>query len=104
MSTLHVETCATRLNVASQGAPQLPSGRFILETTLRRDANEGHREATKRYPTPTEIFTLSMGQSIDQVTAALGTPKNIVDLGAKKIYVYKDMKVTFKAGKVADVQ
>ena len=30
--------------------------------------------------------------------------KNIVDLGAKKIYVYKDMKVTFTAGKVTDVQ
>jgi len=28
----------------------------------------------------------------------------IVNLGAKKIYVYKDMKVTFKDGKVSDVQ
>ncbi len=50
---------------------------------------------------PTEI---SMGQSIDAVTAALGQPKDIVDLGAKKIYIFKDMKVTFKDGKVSDVQ
>jgi len=27
-----------------------------------------------------------------------------VDLGAKKLYVYKDMKITFKDGKVSDVQ
>ena len=47
---------------------------------------------------------IEMGQTIDQVTAALGSPKNIVNLGAKKIYVYKDMKITFKDGKVADVQ
>lgn len=49
--------------------------------------------------------TISMGQSIDDVTAVEGTPKSIVDLGVKKIYVFKDgMKVTFKNGKVTDVQ
>jgi hypothetical protein len=47
---------------------------------------------------------ISAGQTIDEVTAILGPPKNIVDLGAKKIYVYKDMKITFKGGKVADVE
>lgn len=52
-------------------------------------------------PPPVEI---SLGQTVDQVTGALGQPKNIVDLGAKKIYVFKDMKVTFKDGKVTDVQ
>jgi hypothetical protein len=50
---------------------------------------------------PTQI---ELGQTVDQVTASLGTPKSIVDLGTKLIYVYKDMKITFKAGKVADVQ
>ena len=34
----------------------------------------------------------------------LGQPKNIVDLGAKKIYVYPDLKITFNNGKVADVE
>ena len=47
---------------------------------------------------------IEIGQTIDQVTGALGSPKNIVNLGAKKIYVYKDMKITFKDGKVANVQ
>jgi hypothetical protein len=50
---------------------------------------------------PVEI---GLGQTVEQVTGALGQPKNIVDLGAKKIYVFKDMKITFKDGKVTDVQ
>ncbi len=48
--------------------------------------------------------TVSQGQTIDEVTHELGQPKNVVDLGTKKIYVYPDMKVTFKGGKVSDVQ
>ncbi len=47
---------------------------------------------------------IALGQSIDEVTAQLGQPKSTVDLGVKKIYVYKDMKITFKDGKVSDVQ
>jgi hypothetical protein len=47
---------------------------------------------------------IGLGLTVEQVTNALGQPKNIVDLGPKKIYVFKDMKVTFKDGKVTDVQ
>ena len=48
--------------------------------------------------------TVSQGQTVDQVTATLGQPKSVVNLGTKKIYVYPDMKVTFKNGTVSDVQ
>jgi hypothetical protein len=48
--------------------------------------------------------TISLGQSIEEVTGIMGQPKSIVELGAKKIYVYKDMKITFNGGKVTDVQ
>jgi len=34
----------------------------------------------------------------------LGKPDKIVNLGPKVTYVYKDMKVIFQDGKVADVQ
>ncbi len=47
---------------------------------------------------------IDVGQTIDQVTAALGAPLKMVNLGAKQIYVYKDMKITFKDGKVIDIQ
>jgi hypothetical protein len=33
-----------------------------------------------------------------------GKPDKVIDLGAKKIYVYKDLKITFMDGKVSDVQ
>lgn len=52
-------------------------------------------------PAPAQIHS---GQSIDDVVAALGQPEKIVDLGTKKIYVYKDLKITFTNGKVSDVQ
>jgi hypothetical protein len=55
-------------------------------------------------PPPAPPASIALGQSIDEVTGQLGQPKSVVDLGPKKIYVYKDMKITFKDGKVSDVQ
>jgi len=51
-----------------------------------------------------EPQTIEKGQTPDQVQAALGKPDKIVNLGAKQLYIYKDMKVTFIGGKVVDVQ
>jgi hypothetical protein len=51
-----------------------------------------------------EPQTIQMGMTTDQVQSALGKPEKVVNLGPKQIYVYKDLKVTFLAGKVADVQ
>jgi len=51
-----------------------------------------------------EPQTIQLGQSLDEVQAALGKPEKIVNLGAKQIYVYKDLKITFVKGKVTDVQ
>jgi hypothetical protein len=48
--------------------------------------------------------TVSRGQTIDEVTAIKGKPENIYDVPPKKIYVFKDVKVTFRDGKVTDVQ
>jgi hypothetical protein len=53
---------------------------------------------------PAEPQQIEKGQTPDQVKAALGNPEKIINLGAKLIYVYKDIKVTFLNGKVADVQ
>lgn len=48
--------------------------------------------------------SIEVGQTTDQVKAALGDPQKIVKLGTKQIYVYKDLKITFTNGKVSDVQ
>ena len=53
---------------------------------------------------PAEPQTIQLGQTTAEVEASLGKPDKIVNLGAKQIYVYKDLKVTFMKGKVSDVQ
>jgi uncharacterized membrane protein YgcG len=63
----------------------------------------GGGQAQQQAPPP-EPQQIEKGQTPDQVKAALGTPDKIVNLGAKQIYVYKDLKVTFLNGKVSDVQ
>lgn len=54
---------------------------------------------------PAAPVTLAPGMTIDEVLAAEGQqPKSIIDLGTKKIYVFADIKVTFKDGKATDMQ
>ncbi len=53
---------------------------------------------------PAPPKTISIGQSINEVTAILGSPVTVVNLGPKQIYKYKDLKVSFKNGKVSDVE
>jgi hypothetical protein len=59
-------------------------------------------------------MTLKPGMTIDQVKALMGAPATILDKGSSVdskgtnvttvIYVYKDLKVTFKNGKVSDFE
>jgi hypothetical protein len=51
-----------------------------------------------------ESKTVKLGMSADEVKQSLGNPDKIVDLGAKQVYVYKDMKIIFIDAKVSDVQ
>jgi hypothetical protein len=61
--------------------------------------------ASQPRPVPqAEPARIALGQTIREVTANLGQPDKMVDLGAKKIYLYKDLKITFTEGKVSDVQ
>jgi hypothetical protein len=55
-------------------------------------------------PPPAEPATVAIGQTPDQVVAALGQPTTKAKVGAKEIYYYKDIKVVFLNGKVKDIQ
>jgi hypothetical protein len=55
-------------------------------------------------PPPAEPATVSLGQTPDEVVAALGQPAKKAKIGTKEIYFYKDLKVTFLNGKVKDIQ
>lgn len=48
--------------------------------------------------------TIALGQTKDVVIATFGQPGKIAKIGAKEIYYYSDLKVTFVNGKVTDVQ
>ncbi|HLX83064.1 MAG TPA: hypothetical protein VKR59_04160 [Terriglobales bacterium] len=63
--------------------------------------NQGGGQQAAPAPEPQQI---EKGQTPEQVKAALGNPEKIVNLGAKMIYVYKDIKVTFLNGKASDVE
>lgn len=65
------------------------------------DQGNGGQQQQQPPPPPASV---QLGQTPDQVTAAIGQPDKIITLGAKQIYVYKDLKVTFVNGKVTDAQ
>jgi hypothetical protein len=48
--------------------------------------------------------TITIGESSTQVLQALGMPQQMIDLGKKKTFIYKNMKVIFVDDKVSDVQ
>jgi len=54
--------------------------------------------------TPAAPATVGLGQTPDQVQAALGAPARVANLGSKVIYYYNGMKITFMNGKVSGVQ
>jgi hypothetical protein len=48
--------------------------------------------------------SITVGQSRDQVTAALGQPTRVANVGAKQILFFQGLKVTLVNGKVTEVQ
>ena len=53
---------------------------------------------------PAPAATISLGESSSEVLKAMGMPLQMIDLGKKKTYVYKSMKIVFLNDKVSDVQ
>lgn len=47
---------------------------------------------------------LSIGESSSQVLQSYGMPSKIVDLGKKKTFFYKDLKIIFTDDKISDMQ
>jgi hypothetical protein len=67
-----------------------------------QDSQQGQDQAAAQQQA--EPQTIQLGETSDQVRTALGQPDKVVNLGAKQIYVYKDLKITFVSEKVSDVQ
>ena len=107
-----VQTCA--LPICSAGTIDTPFAREAAQpdanvagelTSATQEADHAEQQAVSQggdagAPPP----TLTLGLSIDEVRAIQGEPEKIVDLGSKRILVYKDLKITFIDGKVSDIQ
>ena len=80
-------------------------GQGEQEQNAQGDGQQGQGAQPQYQPQngPRQPQTIEKGQTEDQVLAILGQPDKIVNLGAKKLYIYKDMKITFIAGKVSNV-
>jgi hypothetical protein len=85
----------------SGGGQQQQQGADQGGQPAAQDAGQPQAQAAQPQAEPQSI---ELGMTPDQVVAAMGQPDKKVNLGAKQIYVYKDLKVTFKDGKVSDVQ
>jgi hypothetical protein len=92
--------------VAQILAPENAGGDQNAQQQGQPSGNAAPQQAppSQQAPAPQQTQTIAKGQTEDQVIAAFGQPDKIVDLGAKKLYIYKDMKITFIGGKVVDVQ
>jgi hypothetical protein len=88
---------------------------FLISNDDQQGSDQGQQQQQQQASAPpprqqaprqqqNEPQTVQLGMTTDQVQAVLGPPDKIFNLGAKQIYVYKDVKVTFQNGKVADVQ
>lgn len=75
----------------------------LAQVNQSTTAGDGTVQAASAVAPATPV-TLSLGMSIDDVVAQQGQPKKMIDLGPKKIYIFNDIKVTFRDGKVTDIQ
>ncbi len=97
---------STVLNQEAHNADQIEQ-QVVTESQSAQPSQPADNSANASVPAnppPSQPPTISLGQTIDQVVAIMGKPVQIADLGSKKIYKYKDMKITFLNGKVSDVQ
>ena len=79
-------------------------GQQNQDQNAQQGQQQDQQQPAQQQAPPAEPASIQMGMTIDQVEAALGPPEKKVTLGAKIIYVYKDLKVTFTNGKVSDAQ
>ena len=94
------DTIGQLLSIADDQSGQSPQGGRDQQEQNQQAQSQGQGQLQQRG----QPQTIQMGMTTDQVQGALGSPDKIVNLGPKQIYVYKDLKVTFLNGKVADVQ
>jgi hypothetical protein len=102
----------TQTEYASIAPPPDPKDAADLQQQVQQ-ADQSEKEVTGEASqesgvpinsAPAAPVSVEVGQTPDQVQAALGAPTRVANLGPKVIYYYDGKKVIFKDGKVSDVQ
>ena len=104
MSAPQVEDTIAALLAIDEGGDQGDQGGNGNNQQGNQGGGNGGGQGQAQQAPPPEPQQIEKGQTPEQVKAALGPPEKIVNLGAKQLYVYHDIKVTFLNGKVSDVQ
>lgn len=86
------------------GLAGVTTSQLLDEISEWFDTEENIRAAAKPRKTVRATRTIQLGQTQEEVTAILGPPEKQVLLGAKRIFVYSDLKVVFVEGKVIDAE
>jgi hypothetical protein len=101
---------AGTVDTAYASAAQPDAGAGSELTQVSQEADHAEREVLNQSQSASQQgqapapAVISLGQGIEEVKAIQGEPEKIVDLGSKKIYLYKDLKITFTDGKVSGVE
>jgi hypothetical protein len=87
-----------------KGGPSSPDDvAAMVAEVIKVNAQEQEQPAVAAAPAaPTK--TIAVGQTRDEVVAMFGVPSKVVQLGAKEIDFFPDMKVTFVKSKVTNVE
>lgn len=77
----------------------------VLQEAASGPNDSGGSSAPPPPPAPAKPKKLEMGMTIEEVKAMMGAePKSSYEVGAKTIYVYDAVKLTFVNGKLTDVK
>ena len=88
-------------DAAQQSAP--PAAPRTQQPPARAAAPDPAVKSAPIQEPPLPQPKIEKGLTINQVLAQLGQPETIVTLGDKRIYLFKEWKVTFIGGKVTDI-
>jgi hypothetical protein len=89
---------SSELQQQAQAAQTAEQG-VLSEAGVPANSDGGTGDAGSKQP-----VQIVVGQTMDEVRAALGSPSRIATIGTKQIYFYPDMKITFRNRKVTDVE
>jgi TolA-binding protein len=76
----------------------------VLKEAAGGPSADGGSSAPPPPAAPPKAKKLDVGMTIDEVKGMMGDPKDLIDVGAKKIYVYDAVKITFVNGKLTEVK